>query len=191
MLDSPAGHYTLTMDGTLLQRLASPRRLATAAAVAMSPHVYGIVEPMFRKWIATPNDWTLTILRLAAGIMIFAHGLQKTFGWFGGAGFSAQMAGFERGHIPAVFAFLAIMAEFLGGMGLILGALTRIAAFGVAVNMVVGAYLVNSPNGFFMNWSGRQKGEGFEFHLLVVAMTIVLIVRGGGAASVDRTLAKS
>ena len=74
---------------------------------------------MFRKWLATPNDWTLTILRLAAGIMIFPHGLQKTFGWFGGAGFSAQMAGFERSHIPAVFAFLAIMAEFLGGLGLI------------------------------------------------------------------------
>jgi putative oxidoreductase len=143
---------------------------------------------LFRKLIATPNDWTLTLLRLAAGIMIFPHGLQKTFGWFGGAGFSAQMAGFERGHIPAVFAFLAIMAEFLGGLGLILGAITRIAAFGLAVDMVVGVYLVHWPNGFFMNWSGHQKGEGFEFHVLAVAMALVLIARGGGAASVDRAL---
>jgi len=144
-----------------------------------------------RKWIATPNDWTLTLLRLAAGIMILAHGLQKTLGWFGGPGFSAQMAGFEAGGIPAVFAFLAIMAEFLGGIGLILGALTRIAAFGLAVNMVVAVYMFNWANGFFMNWSGRQKGEGFEFHMLAIAMAIVLMARGGGAASVDRALAKS
>jgi len=145
---------------------------------------------VFYKLIETSNDWALTILRLACGIMIFPHGLQKTFGWFGGAGFSAQMAGFERSHIPAVFAFLAIMAELLGGIGLILGALTRIAAFGLAVDMMVGVYLVHWPNGFFMNWSGHQKGEGFEFHILVVAMAIVLMARGGGAASVDHALAR-
>ena len=145
---------------------------------------------MFSKLIETPNDWTLTILRLAAGIMIFPHGLQKTFGWFGGAGFSAQMAGFERSHIPAVFALLAIAAEFLGGLGLIFGALTRIAAFGLAVDMTVGVYLLHWKNGFFMNWSGHQKGEGFEFHILVVAMAIALMARGGGAASIDRVLSK-
>jgi len=145
---------------------------------------------MSSKLIATSNDWTLTILRLAAGIMIFPHGLQKTFGWFGGAGFSAQMAGFERSHIPAVFALLAIAAEFLGGLGLIFGALTRIAAFGLASNMIVGVYLLHWKNGFFMNWSGHQKGEGFEFHILVVAMAIALMARGGGAASIDRALSK-
>jgi putative oxidoreductase len=145
---------------------------------------------MSSKLIGTSNDWTLTILRLAAGIMIFPHGLQKTFGWFGGAGFSAQMAGFEASHIPAAFAFLAITAEFLGGLGLLLGALTRIAAFGLAADMVVAVYMVHWRNGFFMNWSGHQKGEGFEFHILVVAMAIVLMARGGGAASVDRALAK-
>lgn len=145
---------------------------------------------MSYKLIETSNDWILTILRLAAGIMIFPHGLQKTFGWFGGAGFSAQMAGFEQMHIPAIFAFLAIMAEFLGGIGLILGALTRIAALGLAVDMMAGVYLMHWHNGFFMNWSGQQKGEGFEFHILVVAMAIVLMARGGGAASVDRALAK-
>jgi len=145
---------------------------------------------MSSKLIATSNDWTLTILRLAAGIMIFPHGLQKTFGWFGGAGFSAQMAGFERSHIPAVFALLAIAAEFLGGLGLIFGALTRIAAFGLASNMIVGVYLLHWKNGFFMNWSGHQKGEGFEFHILVVAMAIALMARGGGAASIDRVLSK-
>jgi putative oxidoreductase len=145
---------------------------------------------MSSKLIETSNDWTLTILRLAAGIMIFPHGLQKTFGWFGGAGFSAQMAGFERSHIPAVFAFLAIAAEFLGGLGLILGALTRIAAFGLAGDMIVAVYMVHWRNGLFMNWSGQQKGEGFEFHILAVAIAVVLMARGGGAASVDRALTK-
>ena len=146
---------------------------------------------MSSKLIETSQDWTLTILRLAAGIMIFPHGLQKTFGWFGGAGFSAQMAGFERSHIPAMFAFIAIAAEFLGGLGLILGALTRVAAFGLAMDMIVGVYLLHWRNGFFMNWSGHQKGEGFEFHILAVAMAVVLMARGGGAASVDRALARS
>jgi putative oxidoreductase len=145
---------------------------------------------MSSKLIQTSNDWTLTILRVAAGIMIFPHGLQKTLGWFGGAGFSAQMGGFERMHVPAVFGFLAIMAEFLGGLGLIFGAFTRIAAFGLAADMIVGVYLVHWRNGFFMNWSGHQKGEGFEFHILAVAIALALIVRGGGAASVDRALTK-
>jgi len=91
-------------------------------------------------------------------------------------------------HIPAAFAFLAIMAEFLGGLGLIIGFLTRIAAFGVFVNMNVAILMVHSPNGFFMNWSGAQKGEGIEYHLLVLAITVVLMLRGAGAWSVDRIL---
>lgn len=145
---------------------------------------------MFKTLLATPNEWQWTVLRLAAGIMIFPHGLQKTFGTFGGAGFSAQMAGFESRHIPALFAFLAIMAEFLGGIGLIAGIFTRVAAFGLLCNMIIGAIMVNLPNGFFMNWAGKQKGEGVEFHMLVAAMCIVLISKGAGAWSVDRALAR-
>jgi putative oxidoreductase len=83
------------------------------------------------------------------------------------------------------------MAEFLGGLGLISGFLTRIAAFGLLVNMVVGAMMVNLPNGLFMNWTGRQKGEGVEFHLLAAAMAIVLISKGAGALSIDRAIAKN
>ncbi len=145
---------------------------------------------MLQKLIATGNDWYPVLLRLAAGIMMLPHGLQKTIGWFGGAGFSRQMAGFEAGHIPAAFAFLAIMAELLGSIGLIVGFLTRIAAFGVCCNMVIGAILVNLPNGFFMNWTGRQKGEGFEFHILAVAILVVVMAKGAGALSVDRAIAK-
>jgi putative oxidoreductase len=144
---------------------------------------------MFRKLLATSDDWTLTMLRLVMGVVFFAHGAQKTLGWFGGYGFSGTMGFFtQQMHIPAVFAFLAICAEFLGGIGLILGALGRVAAFGIACNMVVAVMMVHAPNGLFMNWSGQQKGEGFEFHLLALAIAGVLMVRGSGAFSLDRKL---
>jgi putative oxidoreductase len=145
---------------------------------------------MVRKLFATDDNTGTAILRLVLGIVFFAHGAQKLLGWFGGYGFSGTM-GFFTGtiHIPAPFAFLAIVAEFFGGVGLILGFLTRIAAFGIAANMVVAIATVHSPFGFFMNWSGTQKGEGFEYHLLVLAMTAFLMIRGAGALSVDRAIA--
>jgi putative oxidoreductase len=146
-------------------------------------------EHMFRKLLATSDDWTLTLLRLVMGVIFFAHGAQKTFGWFGGYGFSGTMGFFtQMMHIPAPFAFLAICAEFLGGVGLILGALGRIAAFGIACNMVVAILMVHHNFGLFMNWSGQQKGEGFEYHLLAIAIAVVLMARGSGAFSVDRAL---
>jgi putative oxidoreductase len=146
---------------------------------------------MFRKIIATPNDRTLLFLRLVLGVVFFAHGAQKMLGWFGGGGFSATMNMFTSYmHIPAAFALLAIAAEFFGGLGLILGVLTRVAAFGIAVEMLVAVLLVHIHYGFFMNWSGSQKGEGFEYHLLALAMLLTILVRGGGAASIDRTIAK-
>jgi putative oxidoreductase len=124
------------------------------------------------------------------GIVFFAHGAQKMLGWFGGLGFSGTMGMFTGYmHIPAPLAFLAMAAEFLGGLGLILGFLTRIAAFGIAVNMVVAVVMVHSSNGFFMNWSGAQKGEGFEYHLLALAITTFLMIRGAGAFSLDRVIA--
>lgn len=144
---------------------------------------------MFRKLIATDNDIATTILRLVLGVIFFAHGAQKMLGWFGGYGFTGTR-GFFTGvmHIPAVFAFLAIAAEFLGGVGLIFGLLTRVASFGISCNMIVAVALVHSRFGFFMNWTGAQKGEGYEFHLLVLATTAFLMIRGAGAASVDRLL---
>ncbi len=110
-------------------------------------------------------------------------------GWFGGYGFSATMSVFTGMlHIPAPLAFLAIVAELFGGVGLILGLLTRIAAFGIGINMIVAIVIEHGAVGFFMNWTGAQKGEGFEYHLLVLAMVVFLIIRGGGALSVDRAL---
>jgi putative oxidoreductase len=144
---------------------------------------------MIRKLIATDNSSATTILRLALGVIFFAHGAQKMLGWFGGYGFTGTM-GFFTGamHIPAVFAFLAIAAEFFGGLGLIFGLLARVASFGIFCNMIVAVALVHGQFGFFMNWTGAQKGEGYEYHLLVLATTAFLMIRGAGAASVDRLL---
>ena len=147
---------------------------------------------MVRKLIATDNDTATTILRLALGVIFFAHGAQKMLGWFGGYGFTGTM-GFFTGmlHIPAIFAFLAIAAEFFGGLGLIFGLLTRVASFGVFCNMIVAVAMVHGQFGFWMNWTGAQKGEGYEYHLLLLAASAVLMIRGAGAASVDRLLSSS
>jgi putative oxidoreductase len=144
---------------------------------------------MIRKLLATNNDVAITILRLVLGVVFFAHGAQKALGWFGGYGFSGTM-GFFTGvmHIPALFAFLAIAAEFLGSLGLIVGFLARIAAFGIFANMVVAVTMVHGQFGLFMNWTGAQKGEGYEYHLLVLAITAFLMIRGAGAVSIDRLL---
>src|SRR3989442_7274039 len=117
---------------------------------------------MFRKLIATDNDTATTILRLVLGVIFFAHGAQKMLGWFGGYGFSGTM-GFFTGmmHIPALFAVLAIAAEFLGGLGLIVGLLTRVSAFGIFCDMVVARAMIHHQFGSFMNCAGKQKGARF------------------------------
>jgi putative oxidoreductase len=144
---------------------------------------------MIRKLIATDNDRTTAILRFVLGVIFFAHGAQKMLGWFGGYGFTGTMGFFTNVmHIPAVFAFLAISAEFFGGLGLIFGFMTRIAALGIFSNMLMAVAMVHRQFGLFMNWTGAQKGEGFEYHLLVLAITTFLMIRGAGAASIDRLL---
>jgi putative oxidoreductase len=139
----------------------------------------------------THRDYLLTFLRLVLGVTFLAHGSQKVFGWFGGFGFNNTMQYMEHLGIPAVFAFLAIAAEFAGGLGLIFGFLSRIAAFGIGVEMLVAIAKFHAANGFFMNWAGTQKGEGFEYHLLTLALIIAILVRGAGALSVDGWIARS
>jgi putative oxidoreductase len=142
---------------------------------------------MLRKLLLTDDNTATVILRLVLGVVFFAHGAQKMLGWFGGPGFAGTMGAFTNYmHIPAPLAVLAISAEFFGGLGLIFGFLTRIAATGIAVNMLVAVAVLHHNFGFFMNWTGTQKGEGFEYHLLVLAMTAFLLVRGAGAFSLDR-----
>ena len=143
-----------------------------------------------KKLMSTSNDVSLTILRLVLGVVYFAHGAQKMLGWFGGFGFHGTMAFFEHMGMPAAVAFLIICTEFFGGLGLIVGLLTRIAALGIGVEMIGAIFMVHLPNGFFMNWYGNQKGEGFEYHLLAIAMAATLLLRGSGAFSVDRALSE-
>jgi len=140
--------------------------------------------------IKTNSSLTQLIARLTLGAVMFPHGAQKALGWFGGHGFAGTM-GFFTGmlHIPAVLAFLAIAAEFAGALGLIVGCLSRVAAFGIATVMVVAIVTVHSANGLFMNWSGKQAGEGFEYHLLAIGLALVVMIGGAGKASIDAALA--
>jgi putative oxidoreductase len=145
---------------------------------------------MFKKLIATKDDRAALVLRVMLGLVFFPHGAQKLLGWFGGYGFSGTM-GFFTGQleIPAMFAFLAIIAEFFGALGLLAGLFTRVAALGIMSVMLVAVPMLHAKHGFFMNWSGSQAGEGFEYHLLVIAMAVALIIRGGGTWSADKALA--
>lgn len=135
--------------------------------------------------VATGDSLAPLFLRLSLGIMILPHGLQKTLGWFGGYGFNGTM-GWLTGTVgaPWILALFAILAESVGGLMLIAGAGTRVAALGVGAVMVVAA-ATHWPNGFFMNWFGNQKGEGIEFHLLAVGIAVALLIMGGGKYSVD------
>jgi putative oxidoreductase len=144
---------------------------------------------VWKKLINTDNDVATLVLRVTLGLVFFPHGAQKVLGWFGGYGFAGTYDAFvNKMDIPAVFALLAFTAEFLGSIGLVVGFMTRVAAFGVLSVMVVAVNMLHWQHGFFMNWYGTQKGEGFEFHLLVIAMAIALIFKGGGALSIDKVL---
>lgn len=137
------------------------------------------------------NDYAALVARIMLAVVFFPHGAQKALGWFGGNGFSATM-GFFTGQmgIPHFFAFLAIMAEFAGSIALVLGLFSRIAAFGIGVVMAVAIFMVHAQHGFFMNWFGTQKGEGFEYHLLAITVAVVVMIRGGGAFSLDSILGR-
>jgi putative oxidoreductase len=141
--------------------------------------------------LRTGDDHVLPIVRVALGFVMFAHGAQKALGWFGGPGMEPTLTSFAQNFgISAPLALLAIAAEFLGGAFLIFGLLARLSAFGIAVNMIVAVLLVHLPYGLFMNWSGTQKGEGIEYHILALALSAILVARGAGAWSVDRILAQ-
>jgi putative oxidoreductase len=145
---------------------------------------------MLKRLMNTSNDVALTTLRVVLGVVFLAHGSQKMLGWFGGFGFHGTMGAFTHMGMPAPVAFLIICTEFFGGLGLLVGLLTRIAALGIAGLMIGAIFMVHLPNGFFMNWMGNQKGEGVEYHLLAIAMAAALLLRGAGAFSADRALSK-
>ena len=146
---------------------------------------------MFTWLLGTDGDWVIAIVRIVLGVVFFAHGAQKTLGWFGGAGLQSTVRVFrEHLRIPAPLALLAVAAEFLGGLGLIVGLLSRVAALGIAVVMCVALFAVHRKFGFFMNWYGEKQGHGVEYHVLVLALATVVIFKGGGALSLDQALSR-
>jgi putative oxidoreductase len=142
-----------------------------------------------RKWLlGTTNDKTTVALRVVLGLVMFPHGAQKLLGWFGGGGPGATLQALEQFYgVPPLLGALVIGIEFFGSLALIAGAFTRLAALGVG-SVMAGALIFHLPNGFFMNWLGTQRGEGFEFHLLAIALSMAVLVRGAGAWSVDRAV---
>jgi putative oxidoreductase len=144
---------------------------------------------MWANLFNTNPDWVETSIRITLGVVFFAHGAQKLLGWFGGAGFKETMRTMHQFlGVPSALAFLAIATEFFGGAALIVGLLSRVAALGIAITMVVAIFTVHVRYGLFLNWFGDRKGHGYEYHLLVIALAAVIIARGSGALSLDLLL---
>ncbi len=144
---------------------------------------------MIKRFLRTDNDPAALIMRLALGLVMFAHGTQKVLGWWGGYGAAATIQGFSKMGLPPFITVLVMLAEFPGSVMLIFGFLTRLAAFGIGCVMLAAVVMVHANVGFFMNWVGTQKGEGIEYHLLALGLSIALLIKGGGALSVDRAIA--
>ncbi|MGG7037011.1 MAG: DoxX family protein [Flavobacterium sp.] len=139
----------------------------------------------------TNNDWTGVVTRLTVGIMLLPHGAQKLLGMFGGHGFSGTMDFFTNAmHLPWLIAFLVIVTEFFGSLSLIAGFAGRFWSAAVIILMIGAIFTVHIPNGFFMNWDGTQKGEGFEFHLLVIGLCLATLINGSGKCSIDQKISE-
>jgi putative oxidoreductase len=139
----------------------------------------------------TDDAWSSLVLRLTLGLVMFPHGAQKLLAWFGGFGFDGTMGFFtQKMGLPWLIAFLVIIGEFFGSLGLLAGFLTRLTAAGFIIIMLGAITTTHLPYGFFMNWSGQQQGEGFEYHLLVMGIGAALLIGGGGKWSADRMIAE-
>jgi len=146
---------------------------------------------MLRRLLQTNNDPVFTIIRLVLGLVFFAHGAQKMLGWFGGYGFAGTLSAFSTSGMPTLLALLVILTEFFGSVALICGAFARVASGAIALLMVGAVTMVHAHFGFYMNWFGQQKGEGFEYHLLALGLAVAVLVRGAGSLSVDGLLSKT
>jgi putative oxidoreductase len=145
---------------------------------------------MANAFIRTRDDYAALVMRLFLGVVFFGHGAQKVLGWFGGGGARATIQAFSKQGLPPAVSVLIMAAEFGGALLLIIGLLTRLAAIGIGCVMVAAILMVHSRFGFFMNWFGNQRGEGYEYHLLALALCLGLLITGGGAFSVDRALSR-
>lgn len=127
-------------------------------------------------------DWALLIARTVVGIVFMAHGAQKLFGAFGGPGLSAVV------QMMGPLGYLVSIGEFFGGLGLIVGFLSRFSAASIALIMLGAIALVHGKVGFFMNWTGTQPGEGFEYHLLAIGLLLSIAIAGPGSLTIGRFL---
>jgi putative oxidoreductase len=143
---------------------------------------------MFKAFLRTDNSPAQLFIRIALGAVILPHGAQKVFGWFGGQGMEKTLQTFAAMGFPTWATGCLMVVETLGAVLLILGFITRLWALGIGVSISICMYLNHLQHGFFMNWFGAQKGEGFEYHLLVIGICVALLIRGGGMISVDRGL---
>jgi putative oxidoreductase len=146
------------------------------------------LRPRLQAFLATTDSVVPSVLRVSLGGVVLGHGLQKVFGWFGGYGIDGTMKFFASVGMPSVLGALVIVSDFLGSLALIAGLATRFSAAAAGAVMLGAMLLVHLPNGFFMNWGGAPRGEGYEFHLLALAMAAALVQSGGGRASLDAWL---
>jgi putative oxidoreductase len=155
--------------------------LEPTARPSLGALVHGLVN--------TDESRVLLLQRVVLGGVVLAHGAQKLLGWFWGYGFDATVRWFgEALHVPAPFAVLVILSDSLGSLALIFGLFSRFMALGTTLTMLGAILLFHAPNGFFMNWSGTNAGEGYELHLLALALSLPIVVGGGGAWSLDRRI---
>ncbi|EQA47158.1 DoxX family protein [Leptospira broomii serovar Hurstbridge str. 5399] len=141
---------------------------------------------MLETLLSTNEDLVPLILRITLAVVIFPHGAQKLLGWFGGYGFKGTFGYLtQQAGLPAAVAALVILGESFGSIAVLLGFLTRFSAISIGIIMF-GAALIHKSNGFFINWQGAQKGEGFEFHILAIGIALALGVTGGGLYSLDQ-----
>lgn len=144
---------------------------------------------MIANLTGTHADWVVAVARIVLGIIFFAHGAQKLLGWYGGPGLASSMRTFtEHLHVPPTLAFLVIAGELFSGVGLIVGLFSRIAAIVIARTMMGAIATVHFRFGLFLNWFGTQEGHGIEYHLLTIALALVIVVQGAGTFSLDRVL---
>ena len=146
---------------------------------------------MLKRMLTTRDDVLPTIARLTIALVIFPHGAQKLFGWFGGHGFSWTMDFFTRWGFPAVLVVALIITESIGMISLFLGFLGRVWAAAIIVTMVVAVWKARHFQHFFMNWyMEARRPEGFELHLLVVGLALIVLIGGSGKWSLDSALSR-
>lgn len=144
---------------------------------------------MFKGLITTNNNPAIPFVRWALAIVLFAHGAQKMLGWFGGYGFTGTMGFLTKTvGLPYIVGLLVIIVEFFGAIFILLGLITRFWAFAIICLFIGIVATSHVQNGFFMNWGGTQKGEGFEYHILMMGMALGLLINGAGKWSIDRTI---